>query len=59
MICDHLNTTRVSSDLPDYIECLDCHKQFTESEWIDFVSQYATEQDWFQHDMQENEATGN
>lgn len=30
--CEHTKTTRVSSDVPDYYQCVQCNKQFSESE---------------------------
>ncbi len=35
MDCKHLKTTRVSSDVPDYYQCDNCGKQFTESEVVE------------------------
>ncbi len=31
--CKHKNTTVVSLDVAYYIECLDCHEQYDESDW--------------------------
>lgn len=33
--CEHKETTTVSLDVAYYIACLDCGKQFSESEWVD------------------------
>ena len=32
MSCNHKHTVRVSSDVPDYFECTNCGKQFSESD---------------------------
>ena len=48
--CDHLNTSELHQDNALYIECLDCSQEFSHANWLDFVSEYATEQDAFNWD---------
>ena len=51
--CDHLNTSELHQDNALYIECLDCSQEFSHATWLDFVSEYATEQDAFNFNREE------
>lgn len=54
-VCQHFNTVGVSSDVPDYYDCVNCGYQLSESEIIDIKDQ---QQAWYA-DILEAEATGN
>lgn len=53
-MCEHKHTTLISTDVAYWIECLDCHSQWDESQEVD--REYMN---YLNNNMLEAQATGN